>query len=162
MSVSMPPFPRACAAARAENANANALRIGDGVAGPTESAGDGGALSFLPPPPTMRHDTGASAKAGILVPVVGSRRCARACTCADEEGVNAGAAGLSPVFVFVFVLVSNWDDIVAPESGDDDVVFIFDLVRAWGSLLVLEGKGEGVRGALELQLSSGRGVVVSS
>ena len=73
----MPPLPRC--AARAAIANVNAPRIDDdGVAGPGESAGDGGAK--------------------VKGRAVGSsrRRCA-------SEGVNTGAAGLSLVFVLVLM-----------------------------------------------------------
>ena len=73
-------------------ANANALRTGDGVTGPTESAGDGGALLSLPSPPLPQlRDVNARA--------VGSRRCT------GGEGLKTGAAGLS--FVVVTVVVAD-------------------------------------------------------
>lgn len=78
--------------ARAASANVNAPRTCDGpsgVAGPGESAGDGGPKG----------------KARVRVVVVGwsgsGRRRRRWCA---SEGVNTGAAGLS---LLVFVLVSE-------------------------------------------------------
>ena len=61
------------------------------MTGPTESAGDGGALLFLPSPPLPQlRDVNARA--------VGSRRCT------GGEGLKTGAAGLSFVVTVVVVV----------------------------------------------------------